>query len=153
MGVPPILGRAVIVDGVDQECSRWDFEAGKAARPLVHRGIGDPNPALDGLAAPLLVKPGDAASIDADPSERLARRTVQNRIRLRPAAGILAFVENDDVRAPSSLRKQFLRVGLSPAEGDDRVTRELADAGEQVMLPLVERAGGSEAKPVDGEAT
>ena len=105
---------------------------------FVHRRIGDANPTLDQSPAALLENSPDARLIDADRLQRLIERIVRNRQQLglsafsQRAAEVRAFEESDDVQALSPLQKQLLWIGLSPAEFNDAMLQQLANAGGEI---------------------
>ena len=105
---------------------------------FVHRRIGDANPTLDQSPAALLENSPDARLINTDCSQWLVKRIIRNRLQLglssvgQRAAEVRAFEESDDVQALSPLQKQLLWIGLSPAEFNDAMLQQLANAGGEI---------------------
>lgn len=110
-------------DAVDEKRGRRHAEAGKAAGFLVHGGIGDPDPALDDTAGVLLQEATNGRCIDADLPERFTQGIIRNRILLaygafrKRLAEIVAFVENDDVRALAAFQEQVFGSGQGATSG------------------------------------
>ena len=123
----------------------------------MHRGVRDFDPALDESARVLLEDPANPRFIDADGFERLVQRVVRNALRLRRRASrerlaeILPLVELNDVQPLAATNEQVVRIGLSPAELDDLVIEQFADATDEVELPFLQGPLGREAESVDGQ--
>src|SRR5712691_2909215 len=152
---PPIGRRAVVLDAINQECRRRDFEAREAARLLVRGGVGDLHPATNHAASEFSEQAANARLIDADPLKRLKERVIHNRILFacgafcQRLAKVSSFIQNNDVAALSSLLKEVSRVGLSPSKRNDVTTEQLTKAAREVVLPLLERTLSRESESVD----
>jgi hypothetical protein len=80
--VNPVGRHSLIANTIDEERCWRDLEAGKAGWFFMHRGVGDPDPALDVSACLFTEQSAYPLFVDPDRFERVKERVMRYGILL-----------------------------------------------------------------------